>query len=300
MQKTMQKMSFRKRQIALAVAAVGAASLVGSNANAGHDDRSELRDRRTRPVSRRRLPQSHDLLRRLDLDAEARQEVDRHGRHAVGTRLVRAGRPRRQRQPQLHAGRRRHARHARLSVRRRRRPDHDMGGQHRCSRRAWKHAVEPGRRRQATTPLSSQQPMWRWQSIQEFQYPLIEYLSALQERAAVHRPRVGGGGPRAHLDVGHHRPDAASASTARAADEPAATRALGNATALAQWEYCFDRADTDTSRGASHAPATTGTAPSPAASNRRSDPSWNDNREEADSSRRHRHRHEGHRRRSRR
>ena len=45
MQNTMQKMSFRKRQIALAVAAVGAASLAGSNANAGHDDRTELRDR---------------------------------------------------------------------------------------------------------------------------------------------------------------------------------------------------------------------------------------------------------------
>ncbi len=34
----------------------------------------------------------------------------------------------------------------------------------------------------STTPLSSQAnpSMWRWQSIQEFQYPMIEYLSALR------------------------------------------------------------------------------------------------------------------------
>ncbi len=54
-----------------------------------------------RHLRRRRLPQPHHLLGRLDLDAEAGQEVDRHGRDALGPRLVRAGRPRRQRQPQL-------------------------------------------------------------------------------------------------------------------------------------------------------------------------------------------------------
>ena len=78
-------------------------------------------------VRRRRLPQPHHLLGRLDLDAEAGQEGDRQDRDALGSRLVRAGRPRRQRQPQLHAGRRRDAGHARLSVHRGQGPDHHLG-----------------------------------------------------------------------------------------------------------------------------------------------------------------------------
>src|SRR6185369_17507661 len=46
--------------------------------------------------------------------------------------------------------------------------------------------------------------------------------------------------------------------------------ALGNANALAQWEYCFDRGDTDTSRGATNNwdCSVTGSANS-------ADPSWN-------------------------
>ena len=68
--------------------------------------------------------------------------------------------------------------------------------------------------------------------------------------------------------------------TRAAADHARATRALGNATALAQWEYCFDRGDTDTSRGN----ATVGTAPSrrqqlgllgPRQPERARIPSWN-------------------------
>ena len=144
---------------------------------ATHERAGQLHGRgpHARHVRRRRLPQPHDLLRRLDLDAEAGQEGDRQERHAVGPRLVRAGRPRRQRQPQLHAGRRRDARDARL-------PARLLDRRHGCSARP-----RPGRtpirrcsRRASCRAPAPNQNMWRWQSMQEFQYPLIEYLAALK------------------------------------------------------------------------------------------------------------------------
>ena len=67
-------------------------------------------------------------------------------------------------------------------------------------------------------------------------------------RAALYRPGIGRRGPRARLDVGNtgQMPDA------RSMKQPLPTRlryiALGNATALAQWSYCFDRGDTDKPR----------------------------------------------------
>ncbi len=52
---------------------------------------------------------------------------------------------------------------------------------------------------------------------------------------------------------------------------------LGNATALSQWEYCFDRGDTDTSRGNTTVGGMTGNnwdCSVPGSLNT-SDPSWN-------------------------
>ena len=71
--------------------------------------------------------------------------------------------------------------------------------------------------------------MWRWQSVQEFQYPLLEYLAALQEPAAVHGRRDRRSWPRAHLDGGHHGPDAGGARHGHAADSRPRYTALGNA-----------------------------------------------------------------------
>ncbi len=51
--------------------------------------------------------------------------------------------------------------------------------------------------------------MWRWQSVQEFQYPLIEYLAALKNLPLFIGVESVVAGPRAHLHVGHHRPDPA-------------------------------------------------------------------------------------------
>ena len=113
--------------------------------------------------------------------------------------------------------------------------------------------------------------MWRWQSVQEFQYPLLEYLVGPQEPAAVHRHRVGRrratSTPRCRSSPARCR---RRSTRATAADARPGYTALGNANALAQWEYCFDRGDTDTSRGA----ANNWDCAVPGSANA-ADPSWN-------------------------
>ncbi len=111
--------------------------------------------------------------------------------------------------------------------------------------------------------------MWRWQSIQEFQYPLIEYLNALKNL-----PLFLG----VESVVAGHEHSSMSVITGQIPQEldtaPLPTTpgysALGSGTALAQWEYCFDRADADTSRGAAN-----GWDCSVPGSANASDPSWN-------------------------
>ena len=105
------------------------------------------------------------------------------------------------------------------------------------------------------------QNMWRWQSIQEFQYPLIEYFSALKSLPLfIGVESVVAGHEHSSMSVITGQMPA-SVDTTPLPTAPNATplpggppyTALGNATALAQWEYCFDRADTDTSRGVANA-----------------------------------------------
>ena len=99
------------------------------------------------------------------------------------------------------------------------------------------------------------QNMWRWQSIQEFQYPLIEYLNAyknvplflgVESVVAGHEHSsmsvISGQIPSSLTAAALPTVPVVAANTSRYA-------ALGDSTALAQWEYCFDRADSDTSRG---------------------------------------------------
>lgn len=94
--------------------------------------------------------------------------------------------------------------------------------------------------------------MWRWQSVQEFQYPLLEYLSALKNLPLfIGVESVGPG----HEHISMSVINGQMPSSIDTAPLPAAAPyvAQGNANALAQWEYCFDRGDTDTSRGATNA-----------------------------------------------
>jgi len=90
--------------------------------------------------------------------------------------------------------------------------------------------------------------MWRWQSLQEFQYPLVEYLSAYKNVPLfIGMESVVAGHEHASMSVITGQMPA-SLDTAVLPTTPGYV-ALGNANALAQWSYCFDRGDTDNSRG---------------------------------------------------
>jgi hypothetical protein len=92
------------------------------------------------------------------------------------------------------------------------------------------------------------QAMWRWQSIQEYQYPLVEYLAALTSKPVfMGLESVAAGHEHTSMAViaGQLPKDIYSAPLPTGPGYAP----LGNATALSQWSYCFDRGDTDTSRG---------------------------------------------------
>lgn len=78
--------------------------------------------------------------------------------------------------------------------------------------------------------------MWRWQMIQQYVYPVIE-----KESRDRNKPVFLGS---EQNSPGHEHVSAAITE----GQLPAA--GAGNANALAMWEYCFDRNDTDKSRGA--------------------------------------------------
>ncbi|HEY0467970.1 MAG TPA: hypothetical protein VGC79_27410, partial [Polyangiaceae bacterium] len=111
--------------------------------------------------------------------------------------------------------------------------------------------------------------MWRWQSIQEFQYPLVEYFNAyLNKPLFIGVESVVAGHEHSSMSVITGQIPAAL-DTVTLPTTPGYT-ALGSGTALAQWEYCFDRGDTDLSRGAANA----WDCSVPGSANA-TDPSWN-------------------------
>ncbi len=99
----------------------------------------------------------------------------------------------------------------------------------------------------STTALSSlaNPSMWRWQSIQEYQYPVTEYLAALKQQPVfMGLESVVAGHEHTSMTVitGQQIPN-------KAPQGGASYVPLGDAAALAKWSYCFDRGDTDNSRG---------------------------------------------------
>ena len=95
--------------------------------------------------------------------------------------------------------------------------------------------------------------MWRWQSIQEYQYPLMEYLSAAKqvplflglESVVAGHEHTSMSVVTGQMPPGYERVMAKATTPGSVSFATAA----GNASALAMWSYCFDRGDTDTSRG---------------------------------------------------
>jgi hypothetical protein len=121
----------------------------------------------------------------------------------------------------------------------------------------------------ATLNCTSQN-LWRWQSVQEFQYPLIEYLNAykgLPLFLGIETNNPGHEHTSMSVITGQipNNMDGVTLPTT-----PGYTPA-GNGNALAKWEYCFDRSDSDTSRGG----AANNWDCSVAGSLNSADPSWN-------------------------
>ncbi len=98
--------------------------------------------------------------------------------------------------------------------------------------------------------------MWRWQSMQEYQYPVIEYLSAYKNLPLFlgNESIVPGHEHSSMSVITGQIPAALDTATLPTAPGPLTARyaPLGNANALSQWNYCFDLGDTDTSRGAAN------------------------------------------------
>ncbi len=118
--------------------------------------------------------------------------------------------------------------------------------------------------------------MWRWQSLQEFQYPLLEYLAASKNQPMfLGVESVVAGHEHSSMSViTGQMPNGLDSATLPASGP---YTALGSATALAQWEYCFDRNDTDTSRGNTFVGSGVGNNWNCAVSGSQNvlDPSWN-------------------------
>jgi len=90
--------------------------------------------------------------------------------------------------------------------------------------------------------------MWRWQSLQEYQYPLVEYLNSRGNLPVfIGMESVVAGHEHTSMSVITGQIPLATETASLPAS--GAYTALGNADALAQWSYCFDRGDTDKSRG---------------------------------------------------
>ena len=125
----------------------------------------------------------------------------------------------------------------------------------------WQNTATPGAIAPKGTAAGGTAPaanMWRWQSLQEFQYPVMEYLATLRDQPLfVGMESVVAGHEHTSMSVitGQLPLSLNAASLPTSPNTvPGASRytAVGNANALAQWSYCFDRGDTDTSRGAAN------------------------------------------------
>lgn len=135
-------------------------------------------------------------------------------------------------------------------------------------------SIEP---KGAVSGSSPNRNMWRWQSIQEFQYPLLEYLAALQNKPLfMGMESVVAGHEHTSMSIiTGQMPialDGAKLPTTKG------YTALGNADALSQWTYCFDRNTSDTSRGNTTTSSGVGNnwdCSVPGSLNN-ADPSWND------------------------
>ena len=112
----------------------------------------------------------------------------------------------------------------------------------------WQNTTPPQTVKGSVSGTSPNRNMWRWQAIQEYQYPLMEYLAAYRnEPLFIGTESVVAGHEHSSMSVITGQMPA-SAFTSPLPTTPGYT-AKGNADALAKWQYCFDRGNSDVSRG---------------------------------------------------
>ena len=106
-------------------------------------------------------------------------------------------------------------------------------------------AIQPKGNASGTSP---NQQMWRWQAVQEYQYPLMEYLAAVRnEPLFIGVESVVAG--HEHTSMGVITGQIPPSTFTTPLPSTAGYTAQGNANALAMWQYCFDRGNSDLSRG---------------------------------------------------
>ena len=117
--------------------------------------------------------------------------------------------------------------------------------------------------------------MWRWQSVQEYEYPLLEYFASYRNKPIFQGiESVVAGHEHSSMTVITGQTDTVDPATLPTTAQPITGQRYlpqGNANALAQWVYCFDLGVTDTSRGT----ASNNWDCSVPGSLNTSDPSWN-------------------------
>ncbi len=92
------------------------------------------------------------------------------------------------------------------------------------------------------------QAMHRWQAIQSYQYPLLEYLAALRDQPIFMGLESVVAGHE-HTSMGVITGQVPARIYKAKLPTTPGYNPLGNANALAFWTYCFDRGSSDTSRG---------------------------------------------------
>jgi hypothetical protein len=112
----------------------------------------------------------------------------------------------------------------------------------------WQNSIPPIQPKGAVSGTAPNQNMWRWQAVQEYQYGLMEYLARYRDEPLfLGIESVVAGHEHTSMAVITGQMPAAMYGTPLPTT-PGYTP-LGNADALAKWAYCFDRGNSDTSRG---------------------------------------------------
>lgn len=112
----------------------------------------------------------------------------------------------------------------------------------------WQNSIPPVEPRGNLSGTAPSRNMWRWEAIQTYQYPLMEYLAAYRnEPLFIGVESVVAG--HEHTSMGVITGQIPASVYTRPLPTTPGYTPLGNANALAQWQYCFDRGNSDTSRG---------------------------------------------------